>query len=173
MLDNLKTNHAFFYLILILHQLNTQVNKKQAKSWVTVLDATESTAMAIKSKTVNIANTFPYHISPNYSWGDYHISPNYSWGDYHISPNYSWGDYHISPNYSWGDYDIVCNEIYKQWALCGLDGSEKYLSEWLPTVTCPTDCYSAQPHTFWIWSLLIFSQHSAREPASPGCVKER
>jgi len=43
-----------------VHNSSTQVTKSHVKSWITVLDTMQSTATAIKSKTVNIAGTSQY-----------------------------------------------------------------------------------------------------------------
>ena len=53
---------------ILLHQFKTQVTKSQIKSWITVLDTTQSTANAIKLQTVNIVGTSQ---NKNYIWPNY------------------------------------------------------------------------------------------------------
>ena len=63
-LGHLRTNHTFKRRS---HQFKTQVTKSKAKSWITVLDTTPSTANTTQSH-LNI------YIRPNYNRQKYYIS---------------------------------------------------------------------------------------------------
>lgn len=61
--DHLGTNHS---LKIYLHQLQTQVSKSMVKSWVAVLDTTQS----IANKAPSTANTTPSTASKTQSTAD-------------------------------------------------------------------------------------------------------